>query len=55
MCKYLFHLIGFNTDEPEDYYDSEMKLSIISYRYMSMKYILVLQNRNTHRQSSCQF
>ena len=25
MCKYLLDLIGFNVDEPEDYYDSKMK------------------------------
>ena len=23
MCKYLLDLIGFNVDEPEDYYDSK--------------------------------
>ena len=22
MCKYLLDLIGFNADEPEDYYDT---------------------------------
>ena len=37
MCKYLLDLIGFNTDDPEDYYDSnynsKTKLSIISLSY----------------------
>ena len=39
MCKYLLQLIGFNADEPEDYYDSnhnsKMKLSIILLFYIN--------------------
>ena len=40
MCKYLVNLIGFNADEPEDYYDSnhnsKMKLSSISLSYINI-------------------
>ena len=32
-------LVGFNADEPEDYYDSKMKLSVISLIYIYFRTI----------------
>ena len=32
-------LVGFNADEPEDYYDSKMKLSIILLSYIYFRTI----------------
>ena len=37
MCIYLLDLIGFNVDKPEDYYDSKIKLSIISLSYINSR------------------
>ena len=36
MCKYLLDLIGFNVNEPEDYYDNKTKLCLISLSYKNV-------------------